>query len=86
MSAIKMLDIFVAALLVVGGLNWGLVGFFEYDLVAAICGGLSFGETNLASRMIYALAGLAGLYQILSLRAIQHRWGVMLRAPKKVAT
>lgn len=86
MNAMKVFDICVAALLVVGGLNWGLVGLFEYDLVAAISGGLSFGETNLMSRAIYILVGLAALYEILCLRAIQHRWGVIVGRPKKLAT
>jgi len=86
MSGMKLFDILVAVLLVVGGLNWGLIGLFEYDLVAAIFGGLEFGQMNAAGRTIYILVGLAAVYQILGLRAIQHRWGVMLRAPKKAAT
>ena len=45
------------ALLVVGGLNWGLVGFFNFDLVAAI-----FGAGTPVSRVVYALVGLAALY------------------------
>jgi len=86
MSPMKILDICVAAVLVIGGLNWGLVGLFEFDLVAAISGGLSFGETNFLSRTIYLLVGLAALYQVLGLRAIQHRWGVMFGSPRKLAT
>lgn len=46
-------------LLLVGGLNWGLVGFFKYDLVAAI-----FGDMTAVSRVIYALVGLSALYMI----------------------
>jgi uncharacterized membrane protein YuzA (DUF378 family) len=71
----KILDVVAAVLLVVGGLNWGLVSLFEFDLVAAICG-LSFGEVNPASRLIYGLVGLAAAYQAVSLRSIQHRWGM----------
>lgn len=44
-------------LLIVGGLNWGLVGLFEFDLVAAI-----FGEMSALSRIVYVLVGLAALY------------------------
>jgi hypothetical protein len=44
-------------LTIVGALNWGLVGLFQFDLVAAIFGGA---ETMLA-RIVYALVGLAGL-------------------------
>lgn len=51
-------------LLVVGGLNWGLVGFAKYDLVAAIFG-KTFGELTVATEVIYALVGLAALYMIL---------------------
>lgn len=45
------------ALLVIGGLNWGLVGFFNFDLVAAI-----FGAGSPVSRVVYALVGLSALY------------------------
>lgn len=50
------------ALLIVGGLNWGLVGLFDFDLVAAI-----FGEMSTLSRIVYALVGASALYQILPL-------------------
>ena len=50
----------VLLLMVIGSLNWGLVGFFQYDLVADIFGGM--GSTG--ARLIYALVGLAGLYGI----------------------
>lgn len=49
----------VVILLIVGGLNWGLVGLFEYDLVAEI-----FGEMSTVSRVVYSLVGLSGLYAI----------------------
>ena len=45
----KKLDVLAAALLIVGGLNWGLVALAEFDLVATLVG-LDFGETNAASR------------------------------------
>lgn len=47
-------------LLVVGALNWGLVGFFKYNLIANIFGG----EASTVARIIFALIGLAGLYSI----------------------
>lgn len=68
----KSIDVLAAILLVVGGLNWGLVGFFNFDLVAAI-----FGDMSAISRVVYILVGLSGLYQALSLKAIQRRWNVM---------
>lgn len=71
----KGIDIVVALLLVVGGLNWGLVGFLGFDLVAAI-----FGEMSALSRAVYGLVGLAAVYQGLGWKAIQRRWGVLARA------
>jgi uncharacterized protein len=69
----KKLDILAAVLLVVGGLNWGLVSLAEFDLVATIVG-LDFGEANAASRVIYGLVGLAAVYQIVQQAAIRRRW------------
>lgn len=46
-------------LLLVGGLNWGLIGFFKFDLVAAI-----FGDMTTLSRIVYDLVGLAALFMI----------------------
>ncbi|MFH0951037.1 MAG: DUF378 domain-containing protein [bacterium] len=52
-------ELIVIILVIIGALNWGLVGFFNFDLVAAI-----FGDMSAVSRVIYALVGLAGLYKI----------------------
>jgi uncharacterized membrane protein YuzA (DUF378 family) len=57
-------------LIIVGGLNWGLVGLFRFDLVAWICGDLDFGQTNVASRVIYVAVGIAALYELALLRAL----------------
>jgi uncharacterized protein len=62
----KKLDLLAATLLIVGGLNWGLVAIAEFDLVAWIVG-LEFGETNAVSRLVYALVGLSAVYAIGSL-------------------
>jgi len=51
-------DKLVLALIIIGAINWGLIGFFRYDLVAAILGG----QLSLWSRIIYALVGLAGIW------------------------
>jgi uncharacterized membrane protein YuzA (DUF378 family) len=69
----KKLDIVAAVLLVVGGLNWGLVAIAEFDLVAALVG-LEFGETNAASRLVYGLVGASAVYQIAQQHAIRRRW------------
>ncbi|TFW14221.1 DUF378 domain-containing protein [Brevundimonas intermedia] len=56
MKALNLLTLF---LVIVGGLNWGLVGAFEFDLVAAL-----FGEGSVLSRVVYCLVGLSALWQI----------------------
>jgi len=75
----KKIDIASAALLIVGGLNWGLVAIANFDLVAAIFG-LDFGQTNAATRIIYGLVGLAAVYQLTQLRALPARWGARRHA------
>lgn len=64
----KSLDITAVALLVIGGLNWGLVGVANFDLVAAL-----FGPMSPLSRIVYGLVGAAALYRILQWKAIEHR-------------
>ncbi len=46
--------------IIIGALNWGLIGLFQFDLVAAIFGG----QTAMLSRVVYTLVGLAGLYSL----------------------
>ena len=72
----KKLDILAATLVLVGGLNWGLVALAEFDLVAWILGGMEFGETNAASRVVYGLVGLAAVYGVGSLVAAGRRSSV----------
>ena len=67
----KSFDVIFAALLVVGGLNWGLVGIFNFDLVATI-----FGTGSWLARIVYALVGVGALYQAMQWKAIQRRWAV----------
>nr|WP_145548352.1 DUF378 domain-containing protein [Variovorax boronicumulans] len=56
------IDYIALVLMVVGGLNWGLVGLLQFDLVAAL-----FGPMSLLSRVVYALVGLAALWGIVLL-------------------
>jgi len=53
------IDWIAMVLLIVGGLNWGLVGLFQFDLVAAI-----FGEMTLLSRIVYIAVGLSALWSL----------------------
>jgi uncharacterized protein len=62
----KKLDILTLGLVIVGGVNWGLVALAEFDLVATLAG-LEFGETNAVSRIVYGLVGLAAVYGITQL-------------------
>lgn len=65
----KSLNALTLILVIVGALNWLLVGAFEFDLVATITGN-DFGETNAISRIIYILVGLSGIAQLGNLAAI----------------
>ena len=66
----KKLNAAAAILTIVGGLNWGLVGLFKFDLVAAVFGGMHFGEVNVGSRIVYTLVGLSALYLATQLRTL----------------
>ena len=68
------LDVIAAALVIVGGLNWGLVALAEFDLVAALTGN-DFGETSALSRIVYGAVGVAALYWVVRLPAAVRRPG-----------
>jgi len=55
---VRALDWIALTLVVIGAINWGLIGFFQFDLVAAIFGSM----TTVISRVLFALVGIAGLY------------------------
>jgi len=55
----RILDKIALTLIIIGAINWGLIGFFEFNLVDAI-----FGAGSAFSRIIYALVGISGLYCI----------------------
>lgn len=55
----KIVDKIALILVIIGAINWGLVGFFEFNLVDSI-----FGELTLITRVIYALVGISGLWAI----------------------
>ena len=55
----KVLDCIALTIAIIGAVNWGLIGFFDFNLVAAI-----FGSMSWISRIIYALVGICGLYLI----------------------
>ncbi|KEH97415.1 DUF378 domain-containing protein [Clostridium botulinum] len=55
----KGLDITALVLVIIGAINWGLIGFFKFDLISSL-----FGNMSGFSRFIYAIVGIAGLYAI----------------------
>lgn len=64
----KCLNVLAFLLIIVGALNWGLWGFFQFDLVASLCGG----NTGWMSRFIYAIVGLAGVWSLRMLPRCKH--------------
>jgi uncharacterized protein len=60
----KTLNILTLILVVVGGVNWGLVGLFNFDLVATI-----FGASSILSRLVYILVEISALWQLVPLAA-----------------
>jgi len=67
----RTIDVIAAILLVVGGINWGLIGLFNFDLIEAL-----FGSAPIFIKIVYSLVGIAAVYQIVSLKGIQTRWNV----------
>jgi uncharacterized protein len=59
----KAINVLTLILVIVGAVNWGLVGLFQFDLVAALFGG----QDAVLARLAYILVGLAGLYQMVPL-------------------
>ena len=55
----KIVDTIALVLVIIGAINWGLIGLFQFDLVAAI-----FGNMTLISRIVYSLVGVSGLWGI----------------------
>lgn len=72
-EVMKVLDIVVTVLLVIGAFNWGVVGFVGFNVIGSI-----FGETTALTRLIYALVGISGVYEAINFtigyEAMHHRW------------
>lgn len=77
----KTFDILAAILVIVGGLNWGLVALAELDLVATLFAD-GFGTTSALSRIVYGLVGLSALYHAASFATA--RSGAATPAPARV--
>lgn len=55
----KVIDYVLLTLVIIGAINWGLIGFIQFDLVRVL-----FGDMSILSRIIYGLVGISGLYAI----------------------
>ena len=64
----KILDVIVTILLIVGGLNWGLIGVANYNAVSRLA------DSAAITNIIYVLVGLAAVYKLLFWKAICRRW------------
>lgn len=80
-SGLKTIDVIAGVLVIVGALNWGLVGFANFNLVAAI-----FGEATVLSRVIYAVVGLAAIWEVIQVRGLRRRWAAEPGGPKRKPT
>jgi uncharacterized membrane protein YuzA (DUF378 family) len=56
---LKVIDYIALVLVIIGAINWGLIGFFQFDLVRFI-----FGNMTILARIVYALVGISGLYAL----------------------
>jgi uncharacterized membrane protein YuzA (DUF378 family) len=72
-TGMKQVDVVAGILVIVGALNWGLIGLARFDLVAALFG-MRFGEISPLSAVVYGLVGLAGAYRALFFKRFQNRW------------
>ena len=70
----KTLNAVSSVLVIVGALNWGLVGIAHFDLVAAIFG-MQFGETSAITSLIYTLVAVSGVIQAVTLSSTQRALG-----------
>jgi len=80
LGLLKSIDVLVWSLLTIGGINWGMIGIFNIDLVAAL-----FGSMTVITRLVYALVGLSAVYEILGLKSIAHRWNMHYRTKQAPA-
>ncbi|MCE4343492.1 DUF378 domain-containing protein [Xanthomonas hortorum] len=73
----KAINVITLVLLIVGGINWGLVDLFQFDLVATLFGG----QDALLSRVVYTLVGISALWQLVPLFRNDHGANVHHTSP-----
>ena len=74
----RQIDVLATVLLVVGALNWGLVGLMRFDLVATLFG-MQFGQTSALTSVIYGLVGLAGVYRAIAFNGVERHSSLATR-------
>jgi uncharacterized protein len=77
------INVIAMILLIIGGLNWGLVGLFNFDLVAALFGG-TVGTYSTLSRVVFVVVGLAALYGFALLAPVSGSTSADLRSRRNV--
>jgi len=77
------INVIAMILLIIGGLNWGLVGLFNFDLVAALFGG-TVGTYSTLSRVIFTIVGIAALYGFALLAPLSGTTTADLRSRRNV--
>jgi len=65
----KAIDTLAAVLVIVGAVNWGLVGVARFDLVATLFG-MQFGQVSALTAIVYSLVGVAGVYQLATVKRL----------------
>ncbi|MBI4830078.1 MAG: DUF378 domain-containing protein [Candidatus Lindowbacteria bacterium] len=65
----KGIDVTTLFLVVLGALNWGLLGIFSFDLIATV-----FGSMSVLTRIVYTLIGVAGVYQLSQFKILREKW------------
>ena len=78
-SRMRIIDCCSYALLMIGAINFGLMGLFGFNLIAGI-----FGFMTMPTRVIYCAIGLAAIYDLVEVKAIWKRWEVQLHTPVRV--
>jgi len=65
----KILDVVTAIILIIGGLNWGVMAIINFNLIGWI-----FRDMNLLTRIIFLVIGFSAVYQLIFWKQIRHRW------------
>ncbi len=68
-NMMKGIDVTTLFLVVLGALNWGLLGIFSFDLIATV-----FGSMSVLTRIVYTLIGVAGVYQLSQFKILREKW------------